>query len=518
MKKLLLPLFMLFVSCSCVFAADINVNINENAVEFGEDKPIIRDGRTLVPLRSVFDELGYAVSWEEESKTAVVESQSVTVRLKPGTTEMQVNDKEIALDTPPIIHNDRTYINLRAVAEATGLKVEWEEESKTATILTNISNDSPVIVNEDPAVSISDAQIKLLNKCIEENKGENVLISPDSIVSAFGMLENGAAGGTLSEMEKVINGGASVDTVNEYISSLNERMHSSKDVSFDFANSVWINDSANVKLTDDFSSKADKYYSAEHYSESFSAETVTKINKWVNDKTHEMINKIINTLSEDARAVLINALAFEAEWAQEYTDNNIIEKSRFTNADGTESECTLLFSEENGYFELDGAKGFKRPYKGGDFSFVGILPPKDTSADEFASRLTGKKFINALSELNYDAEVYCYIPEFKYDYSAELSEMLKSLGMPSAFSGADFSNMVTPDSESLEISAVIHKTHIEVDRKGTKAAAVTGIVLETTAVADFVPPVTIRLDRPFVYAIVDNKTNFPVFIGTVNNL
>jgi serpin B len=115
---------------------------------------------------------------------------------------------------------------------------------------------------------------------------------------------------------------------------------------------------------------------------------------------------------------------------------------------------------------------------------------------------------------------YTEIPEFTYDYDTELSSTLKSLGMQKAFSDqAEFGGMFIPNENltGLKIDKVIHKTHIEVDKEGTKVAASTstGMLGTTSCPPD---PVIIKLDKPFVYAIVDTETGIPLFIGTVKTL
>ena len=118
--------------------------------------------------------------------------------------------------------------------------------------------------------------------------------------------------------------------------------------------------------------------------------------------------------------------------------------------------------------------------------------------------------------------VYAEIPEFKYDYKTKLSDQLKDMGMEIAFSdNADFSGMLASGLPELKIAEVIHKTHIEVDRKGTKAAAVTVVEMEKCAgIREENPRKTVKviLDRPFMYAIVNTETGLPVFLGTVNSV
>ena len=110
------------------------------------------------------------------------------------------------------------------------------------------------------------------------------------------------------------------------------------------------------------------------------------------------------------------------------------------------------------------------------------------------------------------------MPKFKYDYTINMNDALKTLGIPDAFESdkADFSRMGTSSLYArFYISKVLHKTFISVDELGTKAGAVTMVAMSGGGGSRAPEPKIVRLDRPFVYAIIDRATNLPVFIGTV---
>ena len=131
-------------------------------------------------------------------------------------------------------------------------------------------------------------------------------------------------------------------------------------------------------------------------------------------------------------------------------------------------------------------------------------------------------FSKAVREAEY-GEVYVTMPEFTTDYGNEgMVDVYKNMGMNLPFDQdkADLKGIFTNDSNSkVWIDKIIHKTHIEVDREGTRAAAVTAVEVDKCmAIAPAADPVIINLDRPFVYAIVDNETGIPVFLGCMNNM
>ena len=132
----------------------------------------------------------------------------------------------------------------------------------------------------------------------------------------------------------------------------------------------------------------------------------------------------------------------------------------------------------------------------------------------FVSSLTGEKLLSALSGVSHE-EVILSMPKFAYDCSYQLVPVLEKLGITDVFSQKQ-SNLSAlgscPNGDNLYVDQVIHKTRIEVGEAGTKAAAVTAIsVVKATGMER--QPKRVVLDRPFVYAIVDDATGLPVFIG-----
>ena len=120
--------------------------------------------------------------------------------------------------------------------------------------------------------------------------------------------------------------------------------------------------------------------------------------------------------------------------------------------------------------------------------------------------------------------LYRYTDEAHPLSASEIAEMLKDMGMdlPFDMAAADFTDMMEPvdvDGNQIWLGRVLHKTHIEVDRVGTRAAAVTAIEVEAVdSCEEYEEPVMIILDRPFIYGIIDNETGLPVFLGCVNTL
>lgn len=211
---------------------------------------------------------------------------------------------------------------------------------------------------------------------------------------------------------------------------------------------------------------------------------------------------------------LINAIAFESEWDEEYDDHQIF-NDNFTNYKGNRKVVEMMKSEEGKYLDDGKATGFIKPYKDKEFSFVAILPNEDVDIKEYIENMTGDSLHDLIS-LYEEVDVNAYIPKFSYDYGLDMNDILINLGMEDAFdrNKADFSKMTD---ETVYINSVIHKSFIDVDEVGTKAAAATSVEMRVTS-AVIEDTYEVKLDRPFIYVIMDNEANIPVFIGAVMDI
>lgn len=355
------------------------------------------------------------------------------------------------------------------------------------------------------------------NTCHDDLKeGRNVLVSPESVIFALGMTANGADGETLTQMEKVL-GGESIDSLNDDLLCLMHMANDDEDGQLNIANSIWTNNSL-LKLKQEYADKLRQYYAADSFNESFCPETADEINAWISNNTNGMIPEMIDKIDPLDAAFLVNAAAFDAEWEEKYKDNAVLENSSFYSYDGQVQDCTLLHSEESIYLSDDDTQGFVKPYANEKYGFMALLPnDKDTSMADYVSALDAEKLI-ALWDNRSSEKVQTYTPEFTSDYDVNMNDALMAMGMTSAFADdADFSNMAE-DSSDLKVSKVLHSTHIELDRKGTKAAAATVVSMKKEAVVVAAPIIEVRLDRPFVYAIIDMESGMPIFIGAVNTM
>ena len=323
------------------------------------------------------------------------------------------------------------------------------------------------------AAAAADFGVRLFKTSMEE--GENTLISPLSVLYALAMTANGADGETLTQMEKVL--GTDVDNLNSYMLAYLELLPESKDYKMSLANSIWFKDDPNFAVEQSFLQTNADYYGAGAYKAAFDEGTRNDINNWVKEHTDGMIPEIIDEIPDEAIMYLVNALAFDAKWADEYEEHQIRE-GRFTMEDGTRQDVDMMHSEEYTYLEDEMATGFIKYYKDRKYAFVAMLPNEGVSVSQYVDSLTGEHLRELLNNPQ-DLTVFASIPKFETEYDIEMSEVLQEMGMTDAFDWrvADFSRLGTynVDGMNICINQVLHKTFISVSEQGTRAGAATAV-------------------------------------------
>ena len=240
----------------------------------------------------------------------------------------------------------------------------------------------------------------------------------------------------------------------------------------------------------------------------------------VSPHTNKMIPSIIDEPFEQNTALLlVNALYLKNKWLQEF-DPRATREMDFHHAGGPDSRMDFLSkgSTELSYIQDKGAQGVVLPYDDGRLAFFAILPdlyPDSPDLGEWLDDLEG----NSLAELIQCREDALFLsfamPKFMAEWKGNLEEVLPLLGLEDAFSPgmADFSKM-GDNSAGYYLEKVIHATKIEVNEKGTEAAAATVVAASGGSAAPPEAGITLILDRPFLYGIIDLQTGVPLFLGT----
>ncbi|MDP6634642.1 MAG: serpin family protein [Phycisphaerae bacterium] len=292
------------------------------------------------------------------------------------------------------------------------------------------------------------------------------------------------------------------------------------------------------------------------FKNNFPAERV-KVNNWVAGQTKDRIKDIIPKLPPDEarllRLILTNAIYFKGQWSVPFKETNTqardftlaggkkiktpvmnarsLEIGRYGafKADGSlfKTPMRIKFGQKTGLYA--GAEGFamlELPYKGDDITMVLIAPNSHDGLGAIEKKLTTENLATWISNLK-KRKTHVFLPKFKLETKYEMNDTLKAMGMVRAFTnprganGADFTGMCASQDPRLRlyISRVIHKAFVEVNEKGTEAAAATAVMMAELTAAPVNRPFTptFQADRPFLFIIRDKKTASILFMGRITS-
>jgi len=256
------------------------------------------------------------------------------------------------------------------------------------------------------------------------------------------------------------------------------------------------------------------------------AAATERINKWVADQTHDRIRDLIpgGALDKTTRLVLANALYLKAPWASEFSDS-ATQPEPFHVRGGTPVTVPTMHKTDRhfGYAKREGFTAVSLPYVGSELQFLVLLPDDINGLRPLESKLTGDT-LAACAKLD-TRDVDLYLPKFKIEPpTIALAENFEALGMKTAFDkphGSANFDKIAPrkPNDYLYISQIFHKTFIAVDEKGTEAAAATAVAMMagTALRSPPPPPIEVKVDRPFVYAIQHVPSGVCLFLGRVTD-
>lgn len=340
--------------------------------------------------------------------------------------------------------------------------------------------------------------------------GKNNLVSPASACFCLGMAANGAGGTTRTEFLNVLGKyGLTMDGLNRAYKAYADELaskHGSTDMIL--SNSIWLR--TGLKVEKNFLQDNADYFGAGAHTLDFNDAAVRAINSWVKSNTKGRIDGLVDRIDPNAEMFLANALAFDAKWKYPFDTDGPSTKDNFTLENGKTVQMDFMsLTASLGYIQGEKETAVVLPYDDGRFAMLCILPKEGTNLKDYVKGMS-ENTISDLMERKTDTSVSVRLPRFQLTADENLNRTLSQMGLSGAFGdSADFSGM-TGD-RSLYISNVRQKTFLEVDELGTKAAAATDAEMETKGI---ILGEHINLNRPFVFAIIDLKTNLPLFIGT----
>jgi serpin B len=253
----------------------------------------------------------------------------------------------------------------------------------------------------------------------------------------------------------------------------------------------------------------------------FQNATLDDVNAWVGRKTEGKIDRILDALDPNAAAVLLNAVYFKAKWASAFSTSATKDEA-FNLAPERQISVPMMRKVES-YASVarQGYRAIRLPYEVNALGMIIVVPDAIDGLGEVSGRLGEQELSQLLGDLRSPAVrtvVDLAMPRFKTSFKAELARLFRQAGMIRAFSlrDADFGGMTgqPPAQAPLAIDQIVHRAVIEVMEDGTEAAAATAVTMRTVSAPPRQPEV-LRVDRPFLFYIVDDMTGAILFQGRI---
>jgi serpin B len=383
-----------------------------------------------------------------------------------------------------------------------------------------------------------------LFKLIQQNNlNNNIIISPYGVFSNLLLLYNGAGGETYEELKNVLNL-SEPNYVDPNFGELYDiLMNTGGNYELSIANGLFLN--KNYEFKSSFINVANNYFLAEtkkiDVTNSFGSAEM--INNFISQNTNGLINNIVSPsdIDENTLLVIVNAIYFYGKWATQFNKGDTKPRNFYISPTNVIKVPTMVANDvslEDGVF--GNIWVIEIPYKGNDMAMVVILPynpyydlygtvdnPCDglegqnlCNLSDILSNLTLNNLYYYLNNLNGTVANELYMPKFSFSDEYNLIPYLESLGINTIFNpgSSNLSNMINSkgSNENLYVSLFKQAAYIENNEEGTKAAAATITEVGIRAARNIIPRQTIiKINRPFIFMIIDLRTKEILFIGQV---
>ncbi|XP_049800497.1 leukocyte elastase inhibitor-like isoform X2 [Schistocerca nitens] len=344
----------------------------------------------------------------------------------------------------------------------------------------------------------------------------NLFFSPISIQVILALTFLGAKGYTAKEIARGLRLPEDRAVVEDGVGAVMNRLQDSNNVLLDIANRIFLKEGYGIK--EGFNQSAIRFKAGVEEVDFLQEAQARKIiNDWVESKTNNKIKDIIppDVLNNDTRMVLVNAIYFKGEWLKKF-DKRGTYPVPFRSAVGSAKNVDMMSQvDEFKYTEISdlNCQVLLLPYKGERLSMMIFLPREVDGLASLEEKLASFSLQDTVNNLH-ESNVHVYLPKFKMEYSKQLNDALTTLGMTDMFDdyAANFTGIT--DEERLKVDKVLHKAFVEVNEKGTEAAASTVSVAVPTSLQIGGPqPIIFKADHPFVFLILDKQTKTVLFAG-----
>jgi serpin B len=347
----------------------------------------------------------------------------------------------------------------------------------------------------------------------------NLVVSPSSVATVLAMILPGARGTTADEIAAALHSRLDPERLATAAGALDRALLEqarADELDLRISNAVWTPEG--LALRHDFESALLEAFRAGLHRVDFRRDpegSRRAINRVVSEQTAGKIPELFDSgaIQPDCLLVLTNAIYLQARWMEAF-DPDETRPEPFLLRNGT-TEVVMLHREGSlGYAEGDGWRAVELPYSGGRL-VMDVILPDEGRFDRFRSDLevgTLRELLGALESRT----LRLALPKFNFDSDLDLRPALHALGMRMAFTdSADFSGIT--EQAALQVDRVVQRAHVEVDERGTTAAAATGATMRLVSAVVPSRPLELRVDRPFLFVVRDRMSGAILFIGQVTN-
>lgn len=440
-----------------------------------------------------------------------------------GCASYQLNSMGTPMEMEDDVVTGTEELTEEATEEATEETAEEYKKDLTEDVTDETTKDSVEVDYsklEIDKAKLLENNIALVDKVSETSPKDNVMISGMSVHYALTMLANGADEEVLDKIEEFL--GSDLETANKFYSAFLNKENTDTKNKLVISNSFWTDETLPYDVRDSYIQLLENVYHAEVAEIPMDENGIDKVNKWVDEATDGLVSKALSPgdLTKDTASILINAILLDGKWDTPFEVERTKEVE-FTCADGTVTNVEGMYSEEIFYYENEYATGFRKNYDQGEFYMIAVLPKAE--GDFTLEDLDIEGFIESgKSTFELNATLDVMLPKIDFEAKYNLTDIIKASGLERMFD-EDYNNFPgiydidDPRFRSFA-SSVIQNDRLIIDEGGTKAAAVTSIIVgEQIASVRENLFLRVYLDRPFAVLLMDGETDAPLFVAKIVN-
>lgn len=347
----------------------------------------------------------------------------------------------------------------------------------------------------------------------------NLVVSPSSVATVLAMILPGARGTTADEIATALHSRLDPGRLATAAGALDRALLEqarADELDLRISNAVWIQE--RLALRQEFERTLVEAFRAGLHRVDFMEDPDAArraINQLVSEQTAGKVPELFDpgTIPRDCALVLTNAIYLHARWLEAFDPDETQPEPFYLLDQGTTEVVMLHRQASSGYAKGDGWRAVELPYQGGRL-VMDVILPDEGRFEQFRNGLEVERLREVLGALG-SREVRLALPKFSFDSDLNLKGPLEALGMRTAFTDfADFSGITE---QPIRVERAVQRAHVEVDELGTTAAAATGVTMRLVSAVIPRPPVELRVDRPFLFAVRDRTTGTLLFVGQVTN-